>query len=400
MKSQDGSGGRLTSIDALRGFDMFWIIGGEEIAIQLCRRLDSSSHSESVFGWLARFIASLEPQFHHATWHGFRFYDLIYPLFLFLVGVVLPFSLAKYGEGPSPGAYGRVVRRTLSLILLGFIYAGFLQFPFMTIDSAGVHFDWSKTRIPGVLQRIGVCYFFAAIIVMNSRPLVQTIIVALILAGYHAIFAFVPGGAGAAGDFSVENNLAGWLDRQVFGGSKMYYGGDNEFPKFGDNEGVLSTLPAVATTLIGALAGSWLRSGVSPIVKTAVLAIVGAVLVEGGWLWEKFGGFPVNKMLWSSSYVLVAGGWSLILLSAFYFIIDVCGIRFWAYFFVVIGANAITAYVIRHFIDFDYSAKFFFGGVMKLSNNQDAALILHVGVVALLWLVLWFFYRHRVFFRV
>jgi predicted acyltransferase len=392
MKSQDSSGGRLTSIDALRGFDMFWIIGGDQLARQVCRRMESASSSDGVFGWLAKVIASLEPQFEHVAWHGFRFYDLIFPLFLFLVGCVLPFSLGKYGEGRSPGAYARVIRRTLALIALGFIYSGFLQFSFMTVDASGVHFDWSKTRFPGVLQRIGLCYFFAALVVMNFRPPIQAVVVASILAGYHFLFAFVPG-SGSAGDFSPEGNLAGWLDRKLLGGTRLYYG-------HGDNEGILSTLPAIATTVIGALAGAWLRSGVTPILKALMLAAVGVAAIEAGWLWERIGGFPVNKILWTSSFVLVAGGWSLVLLSAFYFVIDVCGLKLWAYFFTVIGANAITIYMLKNIIDFKHSARYFLGGLMNISRPEDRDLILIVGVLALQWLVLWFFYRHRVFFRV
>jgi predicted acyltransferase len=398
MKSQDAGGGRLSSIDALRGFDMFWIIGGDELARHFCQRLKSFS-DDGVFGWLAKRIADLEPQFHHAQWHGFRFYDLIFPLFLFLVGCVLPFSLGKYGDGPTSGAVGRVVRRTLALIALGFVYSGFLQLQFLRIEGSTFYFDWSQSRFPGVLQRIGLCYFFAALVVMNCRPTVQMGIAAALLAGYHALLAFVPGG-GPAGDYSPEGNLAGWIDRAAFDGTRTYYGGENEFSGLGDNEGVLSTLPAIATTLIGALAGALLRSGVSPFLKTAILFVSGAAAVQGGWLWEQMLGLPVNKMLWSSSFVLVAAGWSAILLGGFYFVIDVCGLKAWAFFFVVIGANAITIYLLQRIVDFERSAAFLFGGLAKLVGQGDAPLILAAGSLGLQWLVLWFFYRHRVFLRV
>jgi len=391
MRAQEASG-RLTSIDALRGFDMFWIIGGDQLARLICKLLESASPGDGVFGWLAARIAALRPQFEHVEWHGFHFYDLIFPLFLFLVGVVLPFSMAKYGSEPNPAAYGRIIRRTLALLALGFIYAGFLKLNFISVDGSGVHFDWSQTRFPGVLQRIGICYFFAAIVVLNFRPAAQAAIVGIILVGYHMLMTFVPGG-GAAGDLSPEHSLAGWVDQKVLGGTKLYYG-------HGDNEGLLSTLPAVATTLLGALAGSLLRAGVSQFLKVAVLLLAGAAAVECGWLWEQFGHFPVNKILWTSSFVLVAGGWSLVLLAAFYFIIDVCGLKAWAYFFTVIGANAITIYMLKSIIDFNSSTKYFLGGVMKLANEADAALILVAGSLALKWLVLWFLYRHRVFFRV
>lgn len=399
MKAQDGSGGRLTSIDALRGFDMFWIIGGDHLGQQVCKRLDSSSTGDGIFGWLARTIASAHDQFEHATWHGFHFEDLIFPLFLFLVGCVLPFSLGKYGAGPTPGAYGRVIRRTLSLIALGFVYSSFLQFKFLTVEGSSLHFNWSETRFPGVLQRIGLCYFFAALIVMNFRPVVQAGFVVAILVGYHALLAVGPGASG--GDhYSVEGNLAARVDRAVFAGSKMYFGGENDFKNQGDNEGILSTLPAIATTLLGALAGALLRSATTPLVKVVILLACGAAAVEGGWLWESLGRFPVNKMLWSSSYVLVAGGWSLILLGAFYFVIDVCGLKLWAHFFTVIGANAITIYMLQRIVNFDLSSEFLFGGIAKLAGSSSGPLILAVGSLTLKWLVLWFLYRHRAFFRV
>jgi predicted acyltransferase len=386
MKSQVAATNRLVSIDALRGFDMFWIMGGDLLARHVCGRLRETSHSNTVFGRFAKFVGELQPQFDHVEWHGFVFYDLIYPLFLFLVGVVLPFSLGKYGEGPSPGAYGRVFRRTFALIALGLIYNGFLQF---TFASKG----WSEVRLPGVLQRIGLCYFFAALIVMHFRPAMQMVFFVAILGLYYAALTFIPAGDHAAGDLTKEGNLAGWLDRKLLGGTFLYYG-------YGDNEGVLSTIPAVATTLLGALAGALLRGSNSPLLRVLVLLTGGAACVQLGWWWEQFGGFPVNKILWTSSFVLVAGGWSLILLGAFHFIIDVCGLKGWAYFFTVIGANAIAIYMLEDLVDWKHSTEFLFGGIASLAGEPNKTLILIVGAISLKWLVLWFLYRQRVFFRV
>lgn len=386
MSAQSGSSNRLASIDALRGFDMFWIVGGDLVARHVCKTLQAASHSDSVLGRFGRFIGGLESQIEHVEWHGFVFYDLIYPLFLFLVGLVLPFSLGKYGDGANAGAYGRILRRTIALILLGLIHADFFKFEFL--DKG-----WEAVRLPGVLQRIGLCYFFAALIVMNFRPTMQAVIVAMILAGYFVVLKYVPPGGGVAGDFTKEGNLAGWLDRQIFGGTRLYYGS-------GDNEGILSTLPAIATTLLGALAGSLLRGGLSPFLKVLILIAGGAAFVQLGWWWERFGGFPVNKILWTSSFVLVAGGWSLILLGAFYFVIDVCGVKFWAYFFIVIGSNAILIYMLDELIDWTRPTAYLFGGLAKLASPQDGKLILLVGALSLKWLVLWFLYRQRVYFRV
>jgi predicted acyltransferase len=252
-----------------------------------------------------------------------------------------------------------------------------------------LRFDWPQMRWPGVLQRIGLCYFFAALIVLHTRWRAQAIIVGVVLLLYWAVTMLVPVPGYGAGDISAQGCLSSWIDQQLIPG-RLYY-------KYGDNEGVLSTFPAVCTALLGALAGQWLRSNRSGSHKAAGLALAGVACVIVGYIWGL--AFPIIKILWTSSYVLFAGGWSLLLLALFYWVIDVQGYRKWAFFFVVIGMNAITIYFLQNLVDFERISEFFLRGVANHAGVY-AALILPPGAFAARWLFLWFLYRHKVFFKV
>jgi predicted acyltransferase len=361
---------RLRSIDVLRGFDMFWIIGADELVRALGR-------------WWN--LPALTDQMEHVRWEGFRFYDLIFPLFLFIVGVVLPASLAKYRDRPA-AAYGRLARRTVLLVLLGWFYWGILQLDF-------AHFRW-----PGVLVRIGICYGIAGLAVLHLRARGLAILLGVILLGYWALLGLVPAPGFAAGDYSMAGNLAGYVDRMVIPGRFCCY------PN-GDNEGLLSTIPAVGTALLGALAGLWLWSDRPPARKAAGLFGAGLIALALGYLWWPW--FPVIKNLWTSSYVLVAGGWSLMLLALFYYGIDgrradpshPAPIGRVAFFFLVIGVNPITIYLLKQFVPFETVSKWFLGGVMRLLPAASQP-ILFAGVLAAEWLVLWYLYRKGTMLRV
>jgi predicted acyltransferase len=366
---RDAGKQRLQSIDALRGFDMFWIIRGDSLF-------------RAIATWLG--FPALALQMQHVEWDGFRFYDLIFPLFLFIVGVVLPFSLTKYtGADRSSRApvYRRIFQRAVLLILLGFVYSNVLQFNF-------AEFRW-----PGVLQRIGLCYLAAALIVLHLSVRSQTLLVATLLAGYWALLRFVPAPGHAPFDLTMEGNLAGYVDRLLIPG-RLYYG-------YGDNEGILSTIPALCNTLLGALAGHWLMTARAPVIKALGLFIAAACCLAGGYAWSV--DFPLNKILWTSSFVLVTVGWSLALLALFYLLIDVAGFRRWAFFFTVIGMNPITIYVMQQFVDFERISRFFLGGVMHLAAQYNPAaekVVLFAGILAVKWLVLLYLYRNRTFLRV
>jgi predicted acyltransferase len=367
-QSGSSSSGRIASVDALRGFDMFWITGGEEVVHSLYRVFHNPT------------VAVLDRQFHHVRWEGFRFYDLIFPLFLFVVGVVLPFSLTRRLEAGSNRAqlYWHIIRRLLLLFLLGLVYNGLLDFNF------------HQLRIAGVLQRIALCYFIAALIVMKTSVRTQAIITGGILVAYCLILKLMPVPGVGAGVLTPDGNLSGYLDRLLLPRPFCCY-------EFGDNEGILSTLPAVATTLLGVLAGHWLRSRQTPQRKVWGLTAAGIACLLVGLVWGFW--FPIIKNLWTSTYVLFAGGWSLLLLALFYAVIDVWGFKRWAFFFTVIGMNAITIYLAWCLFDFAAIAGVFTHGFVGYLGRFQP-IFAEASVAATAWLFLWFLYRQRIFLRV
>jgi len=359
--------GRIVSIDALRGFDMFWIIGGGTVLGSLLE------------AWKHPVTETIQKQLEHVEWRGFNFEDLIFPLFLFIMGVVLPFSISRRRErGQSlPLLYLHILKRSFVLILLGLIFNNLMNFEF------------SKMRWPGVLQRIGLCYFFAAFIVLHTKWRTQVIFIAAVLVLYWLACALIPVPGFGAGEMTPEGCLSSYIDQQLIPG-KLYYG-------YGDNEGIISTLPAICTVLMGSLAGYWLRCDRTGSRKAAALAIAGLACVVVGYLWGFI--FPIIKIIWTSSYTLFSGGLCLMLLALFYWIIDVKGYRKWAFFFIVIGVNPITIYFMQRFVDFGGIAEFFLSGLVA-NAGLIAPLILPLGVLAIKWLLLWFLYRHKIFFKV
>ena len=263
----------------------------------------------------------------HAEWHGWTPTDLVFPFFLFIVGVAIPLAFGRRMEsgGSKRDLYLKVIRRTLIIFALGLFLNGFPEFSIADI------------RIPGVLQRIAVCYLVASLIFLTTRVRTQVIIaVALLLLYWIAMTKFHAPGF-AAGDLSKEGSLASWIDRVAFGPhvwkqAKVY-----------DPEGILSTIPAIVTTLFGVLTGQWLRSERTVLEKLAGLFVAGAVCVMIGWSWNAF--FPINKALWTSSYVMFTAGLALQLLALCYWLVDIKGYRRWAWPFVVFGVNAIALFV-------------------------------------------------------
>ncbi|MCL4385960.1 MAG: DUF5009 domain-containing protein [Cyanobacteria bacterium] len=363
---------RIISIDALRGFDMLWIMGASEFVIALLAFSKSN--------WALHLAA----EFDHAAWHGFTFYDLIFPLFLFIVGLVIPFSMAKYHEGiiNFKSAYIRIITRTIVLFFLGLIVNGLLDFNFASMR-------WS-----GVLQRIAICYLFTAIIVLHVpsrfQPMAIGIILGAILFGYWAIMKFVPVPGSSAGNLSPGGNLAGYLDRLIIPGQFCCY-------QYGDNEGLLSTIPAIGTTLLGALTGVMMKSNKTKIFKIKWLFIGGIVSLVLGFAWNFV--FPINKILWTSSFVLFAGGFSLLLFGLFYWLIDYKGYKKWTFPFVVIGMNAITIYFVSYIFDFGIIVNIFVHGFINhMGAAKDA--FYYFCLVAVKWLFLYFLYKKKTFFKV
>ena len=370
---------RVISVDALRGFDMFWILGGDSLAQALKKMAAGGGVMVASIGGF------FGDQLEHADWEGFRFYDLIFPLFVFIVGVSLVFSLTKLVEREGKAAaHKRVLRRFVLLFILALIYSG------------GVSREWPDIRLLGVLNRIALCYMFASLLFLNFR--LRGLIVACVslLIGYWALMTFVPVPGIGAGSLAKGANLANWIDSQYLPGKRW----DGTW----DPEGYLSTLPAIATCLLGVFAGLLLKNArVEEQRKSMALIVGGAVLVVAGFIWGLQ--FPVIKKIWTSSYVLVAGGFSAMLLGLFHQIIDVGQHQRWATPFIWIGANAITLYFVENIVNFERLAGRLAGGDVRNFFDTHVATGTGQFVQACAGLLLavalaGFLYRRKIFLRV
>jgi predicted acyltransferase len=266
----------------------------------------------------------------HAEWHGWTPTDLVFPFFLFALGVAIPYAfagrLARAGGDLRP-LHRQIVRRTVLLFALGL----FLNwFPFYTVD-------WSTARIPGVLQRIAVVYFFAALAWLHFGKRGKAILLVTLLIGYWLAMVWIPVPGHGAGDLGPQGNLAAWVDHLVLGHHTW-----KKAPGPGDPEGILSTLPALATALFGLGVGDWLRSPRAPRQRLTSMLWQGCCLTALGLLEHRW--FPINKNLWTTSYVLFTAGAALLLLGAIYYLVDMKGWEGWARPFTVFGTNAIFAF--------------------------------------------------------
>ena len=372
-KSEGIKQDRLHSLDALRGFDMLWIAGGGYLIITL-----AALTGLPFFTWAAG-------QMEHVEWEGFRFYDMIFPLFLFIAGVSMPFSILKRkkrGESMQK-LYVHMFKRLIILIFLGLVVNGFLRL------------DFENQRYASVLARIGLAWFFAAVIVLNTSVRGQIIWFAGILISYWAVLKLIPVPGFGAGVLTPEGNLVAFIDQKLLPGKFCCY-------TFGDNEGILSTFPAICTALLGTFTGHLLISKdtrLTGLKKALIILAAGIISLAVGKLWSY--NFPIIKNIWTSTFVLFAGGWSLILLAVFYLVIDVWGFRGWAFPFVVIGLNSITIYVIdTGIIDFGQMSKYFFGGIAHFFSDLAQPVILASGTVLCMWIFLYILYRNKIFLKV
>ena len=353
---------RLHSLDALRGFDMFWIVGGASLL-----RAIADSTELGPLRWMA-------DQTEHVEWNGFTLWDLIFPLFLFLAGVSMPFSLSKrIDRGDSRvKLHLHVIRRGLTLVFLGVVYNGLLSF------------DFEHQRYASVLGRIGLAWMFAALVFLNTRIAGQFAWLVALLVGYWLAMIWIPVPDIGAGILEPGRTLADYVDRLLVPG--RLHRGDR------DPEGLFSTIPAVSTALLGGMAGHWLRGAASERRKATGLFIGGLVCLAIGGLWSL--AFPLNKNLWSSSFALWTGGLSAILLGAFYLVIDVYGFRRWAKFFVVIGTNAIAIYLLDAFVDWRAIVE-----IVLQDERLHPVIVIAAGIFAR-WLLLYVMYKRRIFLRV
>ena len=371
--------GRVVSVDALRGFTIFWILGADGAIWALDRMLRDKGPALSAAG------SFLRSQMSHVAWEGFSFYDFIFPLLIFVSGVsivlALPRLVAREGKAL---AHLHVLRRALFLYILGLIFYG------------GVGQHWSDIRFVGILQRIAICYLFASLLFLNLNRRGLIVALAALLGGYWALMTFVPVPGIGAGSFGPDANLANWIDAHYLPGRL--------WDKSRDPEGLLSTLPAIATCLLGVMAGLLLKDErLTSTQKSLWLIGAGTVTVLAGYLWGLQ--FPVIKAIWTSSFVLVAGGYSAILLGVMHQVIDVWGWRAWATIFVWIGANAITLYFINGVAGFEPFALRFVGGDVsawldRMITPGTGLFVAHILGLVLAITLAGFLYRRRIFLRV
>jgi len=361
---------RLYSLDALRGFDMFWIMGADEIF----RKIAEVNKTP--------FWQTIADQLEHPAWNGFHFYDLIFPLFLFLAGVATPYSVGRdleRGTDKQKLLY-RAIRRGLILFVLGLIYNNHLQIK-----------PLAEIRFGSVLGRIGIAYMFANIIYLYTKQRGQIIWFGSLLIGYWLLLKFASAPGYPPGDLTMEGNFASYIDRCIMPG-KLYLG-------IHDPEGLCSTVPAIGTALLGIFAGNLLRNSPMPQQKKVARLLIGgvaAILLSLLWNFD----FPINKNLWTSSFVLLTGGISLLLLGIFYYVIDVLGYTRWSYFFRIIGMNSILIYMSGQFINWGYTTNAFFKWLIQLVGDPYNVVALAILVVVVKWFFLYFMYRKNVFLRV
>lgn len=375
-----GHGQRLVALDALRGFNMLWIIGADRIADAL---KDLRFPGASL----------VSAQLNHASWNGFTSNDLIYPLFIFLVGVSLTFSLRRRMErGQSrPRLVGHILWRTGLMYLIG-----------MYLCNAGL--DWQNWLHPeelrwvGVLQRIALCFGITALLMVFTRPWHQVAVAGALLIGYWILMRFVPVPGVGAGVFAPGVNFANYLDGLYMPG-RLYY--DNWDP-----EGMLSTLPAVVNCLGGVFTGYWLQSADRPDLrfgktvwnrKVVYLAAAGLCLAGFGLLWSL--DFPLNKKIWTSSYVLLTIGLSALLMAFFYWLVDLRGHRKLVFPLVVVGLNSLFIYVAAAEIPFAAMAAWLMGPHFLAWLGPGQALSLALATLLLEWLLLYGMFKFKVFIK-
>lgn len=406
---------RFMSVDALRGFDMFWIVGAGYLVSALDHWTGNS------------LVALLRQQLNHVAWDGFAFYDLIFPLFVFIVGVSAALSLTKTVAEKGAGvAAKRVLVRGLLLYLVGLFYYHGFDGPAYVPPGGGeatagdlLRHLWDNTRLLGVLQRIALAYTATGLLFIFLPVKLLFGIWAAILLGYWGLLErwpirdiqLEPGALAklteqsgetnvvklfantentVTGQYGPGYNLANHVDFQYLPGKKN----DNYY----DAEGILSTLPAVGTCLLGLFAGlALLQEGLPPTSKTVMFLTLGFLLMGLGYLWGF--SFPVIKKLWTSSFVLVAGGFSLMLLGVFHQVVDVWERTLWCRPFIWIGSNALVIYLASSILGFRKLAEHFVGGPIRGHLGNFGDVLVAVVAILLLFGFARFLFVRKIFLR-
>lgn len=418
---RDKKGTRLMSLDALRGFNMFFIMGGSALIIALCNFITTiqvKPETEGIPGavkTICQKVPSGWPdlvvgQMKHVDWHGIAHHDMIFPIFLFLAGVSFPFSYAKQLAAGKSVAYMlyKIVKRAFLLVLLGVFLSNFNR-----TDSSVFAFD--NIRFASVLGHIGIAWMIAVIYFICSNFWTRLSFSILVLLAYWLTLGMVPApdanpdpafmkrspmekvqllvkpNEQIQKNYSMEGSIVGYVDRSVLPG-RLY-------KKIHDPEGLLSVIPAVITALLGMMTGACVRrDDISATNKLTKLLLGGLLLLGIGILWNYV--FPINKNLWTSSFVCLVGGISVLAFALFYLIIDVWKFRCWAWPLMIIGVNSITIYVAQSIIGFRHIADFFMFEANRRMIDVVLPLTGAAAYVLVCWLFLWILYRNKAFLKI
>ncbi len=357
---------RLASLDALRGFDMLWITGGGLLFIRLAQH----------FSCLKPFV----PQFEHVDWTGFRFEDLIFPLFVFISGIALAFSMYKRQQEHASGLSVTLksLRRSLLLIFFGACMGGFFTL------------DWENVRWCSVLGTFGVSGFLGGLIVFRTRRIRSLVFWAIGFFAVIAVLQLFVKVDGYGGTFEKGKMINSWFDHFLPG---RLYGGSF------DPEGPLNMVSATVLILLGASVGRFIIVNNDPteqMKNVGILIGIGAILICLGLAMSPW--YPIIKKAWTGSFNVLTAGIGMCLFAIFYCIIDVCRFHRWSFPFQVIGVNAITIYLMRTYPGFGKITDQVFCGLIGMSGEWGSV-VEATGTLLIEWLVLYFFWRKRIFLR-
>jgi predicted acyltransferase len=358
--------GRVLSIDALRGFDMFWITGGGVVFL----RWADAVHTP--------LTAAIARQLDHVPWAGFHFYDLIHPLFLFVVGLVMPISFRRRLAGASTATlWKHILTRLAILWVLGMVVQGHL-----------LSYSFSKIAFySNTLQTIAVGYLIASVLILYLGVPAQLLVTLGLVAGYGAIVAFVPVPGLGKPVLEPYHNLAAYLDSRILG---AHVDGT-------DWTWILPGMSFGALVMAGVFASYILQSAMTGLRKTRALVITGVVLTLAGMALSTVQ--PMIKRMYTSSYTLFSAGLCFLLMALFYLLIDHWKFTRWTKFFIIIGSNSIFAYMLGELYSFEGFAGIFLRG-LKVHLANWYPLVLSVGAYAVFWLILWHLYRQKIFIRI
>lgn len=362
---------RLISIDALRGFDMLLIVGGGEVITALSGKVN--------WPW----VDAISRQLEHPKWFGFTFYDFIFPLFIFIAGISIPFSInSAIAKGMDKSrVLKKAFYRMLILIVLGV----------MDKNTPITFFEPSQIRLASVLGRIGIACFAATLLYIYFPSFKSRIMwVAGILLSYYALVYLVPVPGFGAGDLSIEGNIAGWFDRHFLPGRLL--------EKIYDENGLLTQFPAMCLAISGTLAGNILQEKQPAGRQLQKLALFGTAYIVLALIWGLH--FPIFKKMWTSSFILLTAGMGFLITAVFYLIIDVWHFKKWAFFFRVIGMNSIVIYLLYRFVDFNEMSRLIFSGLYAPVDPKFQPALEHLGGIILIWLVMYFLYKKKIFIKI